>query len=104
MWFDQHVIFDIEQQAARTRRDISARVFMYCGSYETIRPEPRYFKNDNIVRDMRKFAADLSARRYRSLRIEAHVLPDEDHFTVFPSLITRALLKGLPGRGPYSSG
>lgn len=103
-WFDRKVIFDIENQAARALQDIKARVLMYCGSYETIKPGPRYYKSEDLLGDMKAFSSRLVRRSYRSLRVETHVLPEEDHFTVFPALATRGLVKLLPGAGPYVSG
>jgi len=103
-WFDRRVIFDIENRAARTRRDIEARVLLYCGSYETIKPGARYYKNEDLLGDMKAFASRLIRRSYPSLRVQTYVLAEEDHFTVFPALATRGLLQLLPGTGPYLSG
>jgi len=103
-WFDRRVIFDIEDRAARSLRDIRAQVLLYCGSYETLKPGARYYKSEDLLGDMKAFASRLTRRAYRSLRVEAHVLQDEDHFTVFPNLATRGLIQALPGAGPYLSG
>lgn len=104
LWFDQHEILKFEQAYANDHRDLPARVMMYIGMYETINPQPRYYKTNDMIGDMRAFERTLKARRYPSLSIGSQVIADEDHFTVFPSLISRGLLWALPGHGPYSSG
>jgi predicted alpha/beta superfamily hydrolase len=104
LWFDRGVIFDLETNLSKRTRDISANVLMYCGAFETIKPGPRYFKTDDLVRDMNKFASQLRARRYASMRVSAETILGEDHFTAFPTVVTRSLLRILPGSGPYMSG
>jgi len=104
LWFDQRVMFELEAAYAKSHRDLPAQLMMYCGSYETIRPEPRFYKDDDMVRDMKDFEHILKGRKYPSLKVGSQVVSDEDHFTVFPSVATRALLWALPGKGPYTSG
>jgi hypothetical protein len=41
---------------------------------------------------------ELKAKRYPGLHIQMTTIPDEDHLTVFPSVITRGLLWALPGK------
>ena len=104
LWFDQKFIFQLESTYAKTHKDLPAQVMMYTGSYETIRPEPRYYKTNDMVKDMVAFEHLLKSRHYPSLKIGSKVLQDEDHFSVFPSLISRGLIWALPGHGPYISG
>ncbi len=104
LWFDDRMILRIEESYASHRHDLLARVIMYAGSYETIRPEPRYFKNTDLIRDMQSFERNMQSRRYPHLQIESRVIPDEDHLSVFPALVSRGLLWALPGFGPYTSG
>lgn len=104
LWFDAHAIDRIEAQYAAGHRDLPARVLLSAGQYETQGPDRRYFKRGDMVGDNARFAAVLAARRYPGLRLQASVLPGEDHFTVYPSVMTRALLEVLPGQGPYTSG
>jgi predicted alpha/beta superfamily hydrolase len=104
LWFDRGVLFDQEQREAKRTRDIKANVLMYCGAFETIKPGPRYFKTKDLVRDMKKFASQIKDRRYASLQISTETVENEDHFTSFPTVATRSLLRILPGKGPYLSG
>lgn len=104
LWFDQHRILEVERDYASQHRDLDANVMMYVGMYETIKPGARYFSRNDMVVDMRDFERTLKSHKYPHLRIGSEVIADEDHFMVFPSLISRGLLWALPGNGPYSSG
>lgn len=101
LWFNRRDIFRIEADYAATHRDLPARVKIYHGMYETVRPEPHYNRRTEMVRFGDEFAARLRARGYPSLSVDADVVADEDHLTVFPSAITRALFWALPGAHPY---
>lgn len=104
LWFDRRVTFETERRGAAARRDLPARVAMFAGGFETLGDTPRHYKASDLVGDMRAFARQLQARRYPGLQVQASVIADEDHFTVFPSLAARGLTWALPGRGPYLSG
>jgi len=54
--------------------------------------------------DMQQFEKILKSRNYPGLQVESLVIADEDHLSVFPSMISRALIKLLPGHGPYTPG
>jgi len=52
-------------------------------------------------------AADFTAQLQRSgrkLQVDNVVIDGEDHLTVYPRVITRALLEVTPGEGPYTGG
>lgn len=104
LWFDDGVIFRMEAERARAHRELNARVLLACGSYEAVRPGPRYNRDTDLVRDMQRFRRALASRRYRGLTVEDRVIADEDHLTVAPAIATRGLLWALPGRGPYVGG
>jgi predicted alpha/beta superfamily hydrolase len=104
LWFDNKILLQFEQRYAEQHKDLAARVMFYTGAFETVRPEPRYNKSEDLVNDMHDFARRLKARGYPSLQIETQVIGDEDHLTVFPATISRGLLWALPGYGPYTGG
>lgn len=104
LWFDGHVTEKFEAEYASGHHELKARVLLSAGQYETIKPGPRYFHNNDMVGDNARFAAKLKSRGYPGLQVETGVIEGEDHFTVYPTVITRALLKAFPGKGPYSSG
>lgn len=104
LWFDQREIWNIERAYAEAHNDLPARVTLYIGMYETRGDDARYYKNADMVGDNRAFQQLLQSRGYPGLEVHGEVVADEDHFTVYPSAITRALIRLLPGKGPYSSG
>jgi predicted alpha/beta superfamily hydrolase len=98
LWYDKRYIFTAEQQYAAANSDLPAKVFLYVGSFETVRNEPRYRKEIDMVGDMHKFAERLKSRNYPGLTVATEVVHDEDHLTVFPSGFTRGLLTVLPAK------
>ncbi|MNN59089.1 hypothetical protein D3C81_1741810 [compost metagenome] len=73
------------------------------GGYETVKPGPRYSTGNDMLRQTADFAGQLQ-RSGRKLQVENIVIDGEDHLTVYPRVITRALLQVLPGEGPYTGG
>lgn len=104
LWFDRHAIVRMEADGARARRDLRANVHMVTGSYEAARPEPRYNSKNDLVEDMRRFEKTLTTRGYPSLTVTSEVAEGEDHLTVYPDVVSRGLIRLLPGHGPYSGG
>lgn len=99
LWFDRRVMFERERRYAATHADLPAKVFLSIGSYETLAPtsgNPRYNRNLDMVADLRAFEAQLKTRRYPGLQIESIIVPGEDHLSVYPAAITRALRWALP--------
>lgn len=98
-WYDRHHMAGQEKTYAAKHKDLPARVYMYVGEYEEMRPgDPRYAKDVNMVTDTRTMDRALRSRNYPSLRMEAEVLNDEDHFTVAPRGFTRGLKYLLPAK------
>ena len=98
-WFDHKVMFAREEAYAKTHRDLPAHIYMAVGGFETLRPgahDARYNDTDDMVADMQAFARKLASRHYPHLSVESHVIPDEDHLSVFPALITRGLKWAYP--------
>ena len=96
-WYDRHHMAEREKTYAAKHKDLPARVYMYIGEYEEMRPgDPRYARDVNMVTDTRTMDRALRSRTYPSLRMETEVLNDEDHFTVAPRGFTRGLQYLLP--------
>ena len=96
-WYDRHHMADQEKAYAAKHDDLPARVYMYIGEYEEMRPgDPRYAKDVNMVTDTKAMDGALRSRNYPSLHLKADVLNDEDHFTVAPRGFTRGLKYLLP--------
>lgn len=99
LWFDRRVAFATERSYAKAHADLPAKVFMAVASYETLNcssDNPRYNKTVDMVRDLQAMEHVLASRRYRSLEVQTMIIPDEDHLTVFPTVITRGLKWALP--------
>jgi predicted alpha/beta superfamily hydrolase len=91
-WYDNHYMHGMESAFASTHKDLPARVYMYVGQYEEIRPgDPRYARRYNMVTDARRMARALRSRNYPSLHMALDVLEDEDHLSVAPGGFTRGL-------------
>jgi uncharacterized protein len=104
LWFDDKTIFRLEQQYAAKHKDLTAKVQLYAAEFEQIKPGPRYANRVSVVDDMLLFENSLKSRNYPGLQIQSQIIADEDHLSVFPSMISRALVKLLPGYGPYTPG
>lgn len=103
-WFDKQSILKFEEQYAKSHSDLKARVLMFAGSFETTGEGQRYYKEIDLAGDVIRFEKRLKSRNYPNLFIDSKILRDEDHYTAFPSLLSRGLLWALPGFWPYTSG
>jgi len=101
LWFDQGLLPRMQDAAVMPSKPI--RVLLSVGGYETVKPGPRYSTGNDMLRQAADFAGQLR-RSGRKLQVENIVIDGEDHLTVYPRVITRALLQVLPGEGPYTGG
>lgn len=101
LWFDQGLLPRMQDAAVMPSQPI--RVLLSVGGYETVKPGPRYSTGNDMLRQSADFAGQLR-RSGRKLQVENIVIDGEDHLTVYPRVITRALLEVLPGEGPYTGG
>jgi uncharacterized protein len=99
LWFDRRVAFATERSYAKAHSDQPAKVLKAVAAYETLNfssDNPRYNKTVDMVRDLQAMEHVLESRRYKSLDVQTLIIPDEDHLTVFPAVITRGLKWALP--------
>ncbi|WP_447935417.1 alpha/beta hydrolase [Stenotrophomonas lactitubi] len=101
LWFDQRLLPRMQDAAVIPAQP--TRVLLSVGSYETVKEGPRYSTGNDMLRQTADFAGQLQ-RSGRKLQVENIVMDGEDHLTVYPRVITRALLQVLPGEGPYTGG
>lgn len=91
-WYDSRYMDGMESDFAATHSDLPARVYMYVGQYEDMRPgDPRYARRYNMVTDARRMARKLRSHDYPSLHLALDVLEAEDHLSVAPDGFTRGL-------------
>jgi predicted alpha/beta superfamily hydrolase len=81
-------VFELEAEYASTHNDLAADVFLAAGEGELTE---EIIAPWGCVSSMAKLAETLSMRRYPSLRLEARVLHDETHATIWPPLITHGV-------------
>ncbi|MBW8375590.1 MAG: alpha/beta hydrolase [Stenotrophomonas sp.] len=98
LWFDQHVINRIEADYADAHADLNARVLLSIGAHETPASDAPFAARNDMVAHTRSFAERLRGRGYPGLWLETRVVADEDHLTVYPVMLTRALLALFPSR------
>lgn len=99
--FDGKVMFERERAYAANHKDLPADVFMALGGFETVDPsssDRRYHNSVDMVRNAQAFERVLKSRHYPGLHIQSVVIGDEDHLTVFPTLITHGLQAMLAPR------
>jgi predicted alpha/beta superfamily hydrolase len=100
LWFDQRRL--LEQTPTLLRKlpaRISAKIWLYIGGFEQPGPSARHYKTLDMVGDMQAFAKRLSPAK--GLKVKTQVIDGEDHLTVFPPMVTRAMLEILPGKGTH---
>lgn len=99
--FGKRAEFARLHEAMAKQKDMPADVMIVLGGYETIEPgskDPRFNDNVDMIGNAKRFVAELKARHFPGLHIQVNTVPDEDHLTVFPAIITRGMLWALPGK------
>lgn len=90
LWFDDRMIFDLEDEYAKQRDDLRANVFVGIGDQE--KPEfqgPNW--NHDMVADANRFYQALHDRQYPGLRLEYRVIGNANHETAFPTTAIQGL-------------
>ncbi len=98
-WYDKRHSFGLESAYAAKNKDLPAKVYMYVGEYEAVKPgDKRYNRDADMVADNRAMEAQLRKRNYPGLVLKSEVLNDEDHVSVAPRGFTHGLLELLPAK------
>ena len=84
LWYDDRLVFRVEETYAEGHVSLSATLFLGVGSRERNRLR-------DMPADLHAFHHRVGTRSYRDLRMRMEVLDDETHNSVFP----RALSDGL---------
>jgi predicted alpha/beta superfamily hydrolase len=91
LWYDDHLVARLEETFAADQDALPARLYLCVGSRE-------HDSERSMVADLRQLAERLESRRYRGLALEARVLEDETHNSVFPACLSNGLRYVLEGR------
>ena len=90
IWWDDAVLFSLEERMATSTKDVSATLFMGVGALEegggVTSQDPFKF-----VTNVREMAARLEGRAYPSLGVTTQVFENEGHTSVPPVVLTRGL-------------
>jgi len=87
LYWDENLIFGIEQKYADTHTDLAAKVFISAGELEAIQ-EPEFA---GMVRNVVKMNDILNSRGYKNLHLTMHIFADESHLSVIPATFSRGL-------------
>jgi len=95
IWWNDAVLFDLEEKTAASTRDMAATLFMGVGSLEEGAgiPGVDMFR---FITNMRDMASRLESRGYPSLQVTTQVFDDEGHTSVPPVVLTRGLRRAFP--------
>lgn len=90
IWWDDAMLFELEEKMAATTEDVASTLFMGVGSLEegggVTAQDPFKF-----ITNVREMAARLEGRAYPSLGVETQVFDNEGHTSVPPVVLTRGL-------------
>ena len=98
LWFDDEVIFELEEKAANSNKSLSGRVFFAVGATET---PPVNGRHNDMVGQQQSFAERLKARGHEDLVIKNVIYEGGTHLTTFPIGFTEAMRWLLPGDDIY---
>jgi predicted alpha/beta superfamily hydrolase len=91
LWYDDGMIFELEEEAARTREDLPLRLYLEVGDQEVNGQR-------DMPADLARFARALEARGYPSLALRWNVADEETHNSIFPRALSNGLRFVLRGR------
>jgi predicted alpha/beta superfamily hydrolase len=80
-YWDDTVIFRIEEQFAAARKPLHTHLFMAAGGSE---PAP-------MIENVQRFVSIVNNRRYDGLSLDSRVFDDETHMSVIPAIAARGL-------------
>jgi len=90
IWWDDAMLFGVEERMAASTKDVAATLFMGVGSLEEGTGIPG-LDEARFVTNMREMASRLERRAYPSLRVSTQVFDNEGHTSVPPVVLTRGL-------------
>lgn len=95
LWYDNKMIFAVENAYASQHKALPARVFFAVGEHEN---QPGIGRS--MVEDLQELVRRLRARSYHGLVLNSQVFPDETHNSIFPAALTRGLRFIFAGEAP----
>ena len=99
LWWDDEVVFGVEEEAAALGEGLSGSLFLGAGSLEED-PRMPWLADFRLVTNVRRLAERLAGRGHRSLEVEAAVVDGEGHTTAPVPVLTRGLRRIAGRAGP----
>lgn len=81
-YWDDTVIFKIEEKFAAAPKPLHARVFMAAGGAEA---------HSDMLEPFRRFVSVVNSRKYDGLSLESHIFEDETHMSSAAPIAARGL-------------
>lgn len=91
LWYDDHLMFDVERRYAAAHAGLPARIFFTVGAREVNAQR-------DMVADLRRFVRQVEQRHYEGLRVRWRVLPEDTHDSIFPAGLGLGLRYVFDGR------
>lgn len=91
LWYDDHVMFDVERRYAARHARLPASVFFTVGIREVN-------SQRDMVSDLQEFVAQVEGRGYEGLLLRWRVLPENTHDSIFPAGLGLGLRYVFDGR------
>lgn len=91
LWYDDKLLFRLEQAYAENHRALAARAYFCVGSREINRQR-------DMIGDLTAFVARLESRRYDGFELDSRVMQDETHNSVYPGGLSNGLRFVFEGR------
>lgn len=88
LWYDDRLIFALEETYAAKHKALPARAYLCAGSNEA----------EIMPNDLREFTAQLRGRGYEELALDSLVMANETHNSIFPGCLSNGLRFVLEGR------
>lgn len=90
LWYDNRVIFEIEEIYYAENKSLPANVFITIGNLESPKYQGASWEHD-MVKDTRNFYKQLNKRGYTGLNLKLLVIDEANHETAFPTTAIQGL-------------
>lgn len=88
LWYDNRVVFSLEEAYSKNHKYMKANVYMYVGDSEDT-------EDHKMIYDIISFEKVLKSRNYSGLNVKSEVLKNATHHSAFSILFQKALLEIL---------
>lgn len=90
LWYDDKVIFKMEEVYAKTHKMLKTNAMIYVDANDDS------LNNKKMADDALAFEKQLLSRKYEGLRLRVEVIHGENHYSVFPGLLSKGLMAAIP--------